>query len=306
MVKWLVLGAALAACGDPTPFTCDRNSDCSVDGVTGVCTNFNYCAFPDDTCQSGLRYHDSAGSLAGTCVGSEPPPMLINGDTGNNPLPLMPTQTVDITNANDDVTPSCGGKGGKDVFFETQIDMPSRLYLDTLGSNFDAVISVLSGSCKDGGSERACVSGACPQFDQWSDILPSGTYCIVIDQADSGGGNQLVLRSMVGPPAQQVQFGTLSGNTCNADDWQGVCSMQGLPDVTWFTMTCVAQPGFMSTCGTGFVGQLQAWGFMKQPLACDTGCQGISFVVSPGPGWLVAEADDPMDCGHVDVDYSSN
>src|SRR5262249_40182786 len=157
--------------------------------------------------------------------------------------------------ANDDYSPSCAGNGGKDLFFDIEVDKPTRLYLDTLGSNFDAVIAVLGGSCKSRGSERDCVTGACPQFDQWSDVLPTGKYCLVIDQAGSDTGNQLMLRSMFGPPADEVQFGTLSGSTCNADDWQGVCDPgQGLSDITWFTMTCVAQPAYMSTCGTGFDG----------------------------------------------------
>jgi hypothetical protein len=67
----VVLAALLAACGDAAPYMCGVDSDCTVEGVRGVCTMYGYCAFEDMMCPSGLRYHESAGALAGVCVGQE-------------------------------------------------------------------------------------------------------------------------------------------------------------------------------------------------------------------------------------------
>jgi hypothetical protein len=306
VVKRLVLVLGLAACGEPQPYACEGNLDCRLPGMQGVCTDFGFCAFADSSCASGLRYHESAGDLAGVCVGNETgSPNGLVGDTAGNPLVLQPTQTVDLSNANDDYTPSCGGRGGRDVFFQTQITARSRLYLDTKGSDFDAVLVISPGACT-AMSGTSCVSGACPTFDQWSDVVSPGTYCIVVDQQGAGdGGTHLVLRSMVGPPADEVDFGMLSGDTCEASDWKGACTQGNTTDQTWFTMTCTDQPVTMTTCASSFSGELEAWGMGRTQLACGTGCDGLTFTIPAGPAWLVAS--DPMiGCGTVRVDFAPN
>jgi hypothetical protein len=58
------IGVALGlACGSASTFSCADDGDCS----GGVCAA-GYCAFPDDTCDSHLRYGDHGGALAGLCV----------------------------------------------------------------------------------------------------------------------------------------------------------------------------------------------------------------------------------------------
>lgn len=299
---------ALAACGEPTPFTCNDNFDCRLPGMQGVCTSFGFCAFEDASCQSGLRYHESAGDLADTCVGSESGmPNAIAGDTADNPLMLQPTQAIDIANAKDNYTPSCGGPGGRDVFFQTQITATSRLYIDTLGSDFDAVLVITAGACaSSSGPKLSCVAGACPTFDQWSDVVSPGTYCVIVDQQDATDGTKLVLRSMVGPPADAVDYGTLTGDTCNASDWEGSCAPgDNSTDQSWFTMTCTDQSVYMTTCGNSFSGELEAWGFGRASLACGDGCSGPMFTIPSGPAWLVA-SDTMINCGIVRVDFTPN
>jgi hypothetical protein len=66
--------ACLAACADMAPFYCSADSDCVAHGETGHCVQaYEACAFPDKTCTTSMyRYDDSAGYLAGICVGDEP------------------------------------------------------------------------------------------------------------------------------------------------------------------------------------------------------------------------------------------
>ncbi|HEU5061499.1 MAG TPA: hypothetical protein VFU21_33490 [Kofleriaceae bacterium] len=65
----LLAAILLAACSEVPPFYCDDDDQC---GETGVCTFYGNCAFPDEACADfELRYDDSAGELAGVCVGDE-------------------------------------------------------------------------------------------------------------------------------------------------------------------------------------------------------------------------------------------
>ena len=60
----IVLVAGLGpACARSDAFACTQDSDCS----GGVCAGA-FCGFPDDSCASGLRYGDHAGSVSGLCV----------------------------------------------------------------------------------------------------------------------------------------------------------------------------------------------------------------------------------------------
>lgn len=65
---WGLLGGVVAgwACGS-SAFDCAQASDCQGPGAPGQCVS-GFCAFPDDGCDSGLRYGEHSGPLSGTCV----------------------------------------------------------------------------------------------------------------------------------------------------------------------------------------------------------------------------------------------
>lgn len=73
-MKLALILAALAACGSPGPYYCCTDDDCASSKLgSGQCqSDYGFCAYPDDRCNSGYRYHDSAAELAGVCVGDEP------------------------------------------------------------------------------------------------------------------------------------------------------------------------------------------------------------------------------------------
>lgn len=59
-------------CGSrPGAYVCSTDPDCAVAGGTGYCEADGRCSVADATCPGGRRYGDSAGALAGTCVGDE-------------------------------------------------------------------------------------------------------------------------------------------------------------------------------------------------------------------------------------------
>ncbi len=64
---------ALAAACQSNSFSCGDDSECTVQGVAGVCEDNGVCSFPDEECASGRRYGQQApAELAGVCVqGSE-------------------------------------------------------------------------------------------------------------------------------------------------------------------------------------------------------------------------------------------
>lgn len=77
------------ACGSGA-FDCTQATDCQGGGEAGECVA-GFCAFPDQTCDSGLRYGEHSGPLSGTCV--EPG----DASTGEPPTtdddPTQPTAT---------------------------------------------------------------------------------------------------------------------------------------------------------------------------------------------------------------------
>jgi hypothetical protein len=70
MLRWLLIvvagTAAGLACTAGSLFQCETDQQCQADG--GVCEATGYCSFPDADCESGQRYGEYAGGLAGECV----------------------------------------------------------------------------------------------------------------------------------------------------------------------------------------------------------------------------------------------
>jgi hypothetical protein len=68
---WLAIAAINPACLRGTEFHCTTAGEC---GGNGRCEPQGYCSFPDSACD-GYRFAESAGPLAGQCVGA-------SGDAG--------------------------------------------------------------------------------------------------------------------------------------------------------------------------------------------------------------------------------
>lgn len=298
MSRAIAILLVVTSCGDVGPFFCDTDDVCG----GGVCTNDGLCAVQDPSCASGLRYHPSAGDLADTCVAASP-----DGDLPDNPLTLGGVQMVDVSGAGDELTPSCGSAGGRDIFFQTTLTATARLYVDTFGTNFHVILAIHHGSCAALGAEVACIADSCgAQLQQFTDVLAPGTYCVIADQVD-GTGTSLVVRSALGPPSLLGQLGNNAGNTCDDDAWRASCSPDA-PDQTWFLMSCTPTTFVASTCSSDptFDGDLEGHTLASSELVCAAGCPAIQIpLAEPGGVWLVAEASDAASCGPVSVDVSA-
>ena len=92
-----------AGCLRKTEFQCANDSSC---GANGRCEPTNFCSFADPDCESGRRYDQSAGSLAGQCTGGgtttdgpvvDSPPMGGDGPIGDAPPAGCPAGYAAIT-----------------------------------------------------------------------------------------------------------------------------------------------------------------------------------------------------------------
>jgi hypothetical protein len=90
-----IVFVALAAggCLRTTQFQCANDSAC---GAQGVCESTGFCSFVDSDCESGRRYGDSAGTMAGQCTtggtGSDGGTI----DTPITPIDGMPDSTTSV------------------------------------------------------------------------------------------------------------------------------------------------------------------------------------------------------------------
>lgn len=319
----------LAACGDLAPFFCSIDDDCRRGNVTGVCTIFNHCAFPDASCSdTGYRYHSSAGDVADRCVGEEliPPPCIERcgdevtctpgqdpecpvGDRPDNPAPFPWYAATDIQVANDDVQPSCAPRGGRDLFFQLDITEPQMLYLDDYGSSVAAVLAIYRGACAERTGELACIAPAsswCGRHRAWLGYLDApGTYCIVADQLDPDDvvvDWTMVVRGLVTTPMAYVQA-QLTGE-CIYERFAGdSCSPAGQLEHSWFGVICDPVTVTASGCASGFSGRVR----LDTPLGnayCGGSCPGAETEISPG--YIVVTAEDTdQTCGTATLTFAT-
>ncbi len=88
-MRWalsIIIGTASVSCVKTTAFTCDGDSSvCS--GAGARCEADGFCSIPSSACASMFEYSDTAGSLAGQCVGGDVQP---DGPQPDGPEPDGP------------------------------------------------------------------------------------------------------------------------------------------------------------------------------------------------------------------------
>ncbi|HEY5925041.1 MAG TPA: hypothetical protein VIV11_25340 [Kofleriaceae bacterium] len=309
-VRGVMVMAALAGCGQPTPLPC-TGYGVGVCSAEGLCIA-GWCAEPDMDCASGYRYHESAGSLGGDCTDGSGSGSGGSGQTfADDPHVLLPgdiPMTVDASQAADDVDPACAAPDGKDVMFDITVPIDlTRIYVDTHETNYPIVLAVYEGSCVSQTKKFIeCVDaglGSCDaKTKQWSKVLRPGPHCIVVDQPPGvlGSPNLAAVRAMFGPPVQPATAGVTSGSTC-ANDWgpSSTCISPDGPDTGWFFMACSGN--FTARIPTPWVGDLELRGGDGAPLACTDAGAGLAFSMTrPEPRWIVAHQDGGS-CGTVTI-----
>lgn len=88
-------------CGVPDRFACQSDVQCVTEMVQGRCEVEGVCSFPDLGCDSGLRFGDRAGELAGMCVGEASSEADGTSSTGQTSATATSTSTPGTTSSDD-------------------------------------------------------------------------------------------------------------------------------------------------------------------------------------------------------------
>lgn len=201
---WLLVTANLGACVKSNAFQCEGdNSRCTGDGAR--CEADGFCSAPSAACSSGFQYSDTAGDLAGTCVGGEPTP---DGPTSDAP-PDSPSG-----GCNADFATLTNGNPGHKYKLITVAD-------DWLAQQDTVCVAANGGylAIPDDAAELAALVGLAGNGNLWigvSDRATEGDYREVLNNTvytslpiDDGNGNQNA-QDCVG-----VKAGALETDDCN-------------------------------------------------------------------------------------------
>lgn len=100
-----MLSAALspAACVSQSSFQCSDDSSCINDGEQGTCEPSGFCAFPDESCDSGRRYtNDPENPVGGQCVSAEEPTSsTTSASSGSGPATVSTSDATSSTGSED-------------------------------------------------------------------------------------------------------------------------------------------------------------------------------------------------------------
>jgi hypothetical protein len=131
---------------------------------------------------------------------------------------------IDQDNASD-VSSSCGGEGG-DAFFTFTLASEQAVFLGTMGSTVDTVLSLYANDCE--GQQLRCQDDACNgTASQLVDVLPAGRYTVAIKAKDAGDFGRVRLKLEHADAHGAIPLegpGVYAGDTSVADDSVQACS----------------------------------------------------------------------------------
>ncbi|MDI7268846.1 MAG: hypothetical protein QME96_12715, partial [Myxococcota bacterium] len=263
-------------CGSIGSGTC--TATCAVPTAAACTPPAEVCNGLDDDCVGGADngfpciLNQTRPCTVGTCTGTETcvgptctwgacsfgaPP---TNDTCGGSIPEISgggTFTGTTCAAVNDYTASCGGAAASpDVVFRLTLGVRSFVVLDTVGSNYDAVLHLHSSVACDGSSatEVTCDdngAGGTPGQARIMNAFDAGTYWVILDGAFAGSRGVYALNAFVTPaPANDTCAGAIdisaggsfNGSTSFAgDDHMPSCiGMPGGADV-YYRFTLAAQ-----------------------------------------------------------------
>lgn len=182
-----------------------------------------------------------------------PPPAVANDLCGNATAVGEGTHSGSNEGAGTDGTASCGGGGSADVWWRYTSAASSDVTIETCGSNFDTVLSVLD-AC--GGSEQACNDDACGTQSRVSFSATAGrSYLIRV--AGFGAATGSITLNIAATPAGTADLRITSLTPSNSTPQIGqTFSMearitnQGTQDAGPFRISYAA--GGSPSCGSNF------------------------------------------------------
>ncbi len=172
---------------------------------------------------------DDASTTAGSDDGGDAPPVAPPdacatcpaNDQAAGAIPITESGQIEasLATARDDLT-TCGPAGGRDLFYEITVATAQVVYVDTVASTFDGVLSIHPGACTTASAPLACVDNPCAPAThaQLARSLAPGTYCLVVDEGTAGTAADLTLDVLFTERAGIELAGpgpwTMTGDTC--------------------------------------------------------------------------------------------
>lgn len=199
----ILVTASLGACVKTNAFQCEGDSSrCS--GTGARCEADGLCSTPSAACSSGFQYSDTAGDLAGTCVGGEATP---DGPTTDAP-PDNPTG-----GCNADFATLANGNAGHKYKLITVAD-------DWLAQQDTVCVANNNGylAIPDDAAELAALAGLAGNVDLWvgiSDRAIEGDYREVLNNT---AYTSLPIDDQNGNQNAQDCVGNKDGTTLETDD----------------------------------------------------------------------------------------
>lgn len=134
----VLLGAGLGmfvACVRIGTFSCERDSQCELDGRIGRCFDPGYCALPDPECEDGYRFHDRGvpEDLAGRCATAPEPSTTSSGSSSGG--------AESSSSSSGETTTSSGGESSSSTTGDDCGDRPCGCTASlAVGTNHSCVV----------------------------------------------------------------------------------------------------------------------------------------------------------------------
>ncbi|NVB85062.1 MAG: hypothetical protein HOV81_42235 [Kofleriaceae bacterium] len=186
-----------------TEAACHDSIDSDGDGKPGFpldpgCTSVNDNDETDD-CPSGPNCPQCSNGIDDDASGQTDYPADPNCASASGALertcPLeqdmfapitMPSTTDTLVGAHDDHNPSCGGDGGPDRLYTLTIPALKTLRLDTNGSTFDTLLSLMGAACTEPSTQCDDNSGTTAGASSITrSNIAAGTYVVAVDAANT-------------------------------------------------------------------------------------------------------------------------
>lgn len=201
-----VIVAAMAnanACTGDTTFECSANAQCE----GGTCEPLGLCSFPDDGCDSGRRYGELSGTLAGTCVPVDPDTSAVATDVATGGDVTTMTSQTSVTATSTDPTSDPSGS--------VEATGPATEATSITDSDAESSTDPDTGS-STGDPQPSCIEEA---FD---DAMIEPELCTFSDKVLTDIDNDQLALSydlMGWAPGESGSGGV---ETCGFGDWTGV------------------------------------------------------------------------------------
>ncbi len=193
-----------------------------------------------------------------------------------------------------DYSGTCGAGSGGDAVFSFTLAAPTRVLLNTMGSDFDTSMSLRNAATAELNCNDDAGGTAQSQLDV---MLAAGTYYVIVDGYSSGCGNYVLnLQPYVtsGPPNEtfataqaigdvtsRTSSASFSGDTCvmGSDYAAGTCGAGAGGDAVFSFTLSASTHVLIDTIGSAFDTSLSLRNSATTELTCNDDAVGVQSVI---------------------------